>query len=129
MTDYMYELSEQLVHDTVADLEAVKATDITVLDIREFNSITDFMIVATGRSTRHTRALAENLVRNMKGSGRAPMGVEGEQYGEWILVDLCDVVVHVMLPETRELYQLEKLWYNPRAQAPNPITNSVHVGL
>nr|VFJ48412.1 MAG: ribosome-associated protein [Candidatus Kentron sp. FM]VFJ70229.1 MAG: ribosome-associated protein [Candidatus Kentron sp. FM]VFK20045.1 MAG: ribosome-associated protein [Candidatus Kentron sp. FM] len=115
MNDYMHKLPERLVHDVVSDLEEVKAIDVTVLDVRNLTSITDFMIIATGRSKRHARALAENVVRASKGTGHPPLGVEGEQHGEWIIVDLCDVVVHVMLSEARDLYQLEKLWYT----APN----------
>ncbi|MBT8420416.1 MAG: ribosome silencing factor [Gammaproteobacteria bacterium] len=114
MNNYTYESSEELVRDVVADLEAVKADDITVLDVRALSSITDFMIIATGRSKRHARALAENVIRATKVAGHPPLGVEGEKHAEWVLVDLCDVVVHVMLSETRDLYQLEKLWYNPR---------------
>nr|VFK25250.1 MAG: ribosome-associated protein [Candidatus Kentron sp. MB]VFK31513.1 MAG: ribosome-associated protein [Candidatus Kentron sp. MB]VFK75545.1 MAG: ribosome-associated protein [Candidatus Kentron sp. MB] len=109
----MHDFSEKLVRCVVSDLEAVKAIDIAILDVRGFTNITDFMIVATGRSTRHTRALAENVALGAKRSGNPPLGMEGERYGEWILVDLCDVVVHVMISETRELYQLEKLWRNP----------------
>jgi len=112
----MYDFSEKLVRDVVADLEAVKATDITVLDVRGLSSVTDFMIVATGRSKRHARALGENVALAAKRAGYPPLGVEGEQSGEWILIDLFDVVVHVMISEARELYQLEKLWYNPNGQ-------------
>nr|VFK53336.1 MAG: ribosome-associated protein [Candidatus Kentron sp. TUN]VFK61963.1 MAG: ribosome-associated protein [Candidatus Kentron sp. TUN] len=111
----MYDFSEKLAHDVVADLEAVKATDITVLDVRNLTGVTDFMIVATGRSKRHARALVENVVLATKRAGHPPLGVEGEQYGEWILVDLCDVVVHVMVSEARDLYQLERLWRDPNA--------------
>ena len=110
----MYELSENLVRHVVSDLEEVKAENVTVLDVRERSSITDFMVIATGRSKRHTRALADNVALANKRAGNPPLGIEGEQQGEWILVDLCDVVVHVMLSEARELYQLEKLWYDPR---------------
>lgn len=109
----MYDFSEKLARNVITDLEEVKAIDITVLDVRTLTSVTDFMIIATGRSKRHARALSENVVRAAKKAGHRPLGVEGEQYGEWILVDLCDVVVHIMVPEARELYQLERLWRDP----------------
>lgn len=124
MNDYTDELSEKLVRELIGDLEAVKADNITVLDVRNLSSVTDFMIIATGRSKRHARALAENVIRSTKDAGHPPLGVEGEKYAEWILVDLCDVVVHVMLPEARELYQLEKLWYDTRKSL--PVTTDGH---
>nr|VFJ77690.1 MAG: ribosome-associated protein [Candidatus Kentron sp. FW] len=113
MSNYMYDFSEKLARSVITDLEEVKAIDITVLDVRTLTSVTDFMIIATGRSKRHARALSENVVRAAKKAGNRPLGVEGQQYGEWILVDLCDVVVHIMVPEARELYQLERLWRDP----------------
>ena len=91
-------------------LEERKAVDLRVLDVRALTDFTDFMIVASGRSTRQVAALAENVVEQAKAKGYRPMGVEGLREGEWVLVDLCDVVVHVMLPEVRDFYQLEKLW-------------------
>nr|VFK37810.1 MAG: ribosome-associated protein [Candidatus Kentron sp. TC]VFK51379.1 MAG: ribosome-associated protein [Candidatus Kentron sp. TC] len=112
MSAYTYDFSEQLTRHIVADLEEVKAIDITILDVRPLTGITDFMIVATGGSKRHTRALAEKVVFAAKRMGHPPLGVEGKEHGEWILVDLCDVVVHIMIAEARDLYQLERLWRN-----------------
>jgi ribosome-associated protein len=91
-------------------LEDLKAQDIRSLDVRHLTSMTDTMIIASGRSDRHVRALAEALVERCKSAGIVPIGVEGQDSGEWVLVDLADVVVHVMLPRAREFYNIEKLW-------------------
>lgn len=94
----------------VAALEDLKAVDIRVLDVGGMTGVTDFMIIAGGTSARHVRSLADAVAVKAKGHGVVPLGVEGEQHGQWVLVDLGDVVVHVMLPEVRDFYQLEKLW-------------------
>ena len=102
--------SEQLKDVVVAALEEIKAKDIVVLDVHKLTSITDIMVIASGTSSRQVKALADNVVEKAKAAGCRPLSVEGEREGEWILVDLADVVVHVMLPTTRDFYQLEKLW-------------------
>ncbi len=102
--------SKRLCQLAVDALEDLKAVDIVQLDVRKLSDFTDFMIIANGRSARQVAALAENVVMKAKQAGEAPLGVEGLRGGEWVLVDLCDVVVHVMQPEVREFYQLEKLW-------------------
>ena len=91
-------------------LEALKAHDIVVLDVRPLTEVADHLVIASGRSSRQVVALADNVVERAKAAGYRPLGVEGRDAGEWVLVDLCDVIVHVMDPKTREFYQLERLW-------------------
>lgn len=106
-----------------AALSDMKAVDVRVLDVRGMSDVADFMVIASGTSDRHLRSIADRVVQMAKASGQRPLGVEGEQQGEWVLVDLPDVMVHVMLPRTREFYQLEHLW-EPRTSAPRS-SNSV----
>jgi ribosome-associated protein len=101
---------DRLLDIVLAALTDLKAVDIRVLDVRGLTSITDRMVIAGGTSTRHVKALADNVAYKAKHAGFAPLGVEGEQGAEWVLLDLGDVVVHVMLPATRAFYALEKLW-------------------
>ena len=102
--------SNRLRQLAVDALEDLKAADIVELDVRKLSDFTDYMIIANGRSARQVAALAENVVMKAKQAGEAPLGVEGLRGSEWVLVDLGDVVVHVMQPDVREFYQLEKLW-------------------
>lgn len=97
-------------------LEDMKAVNIRVLDVRSLTDVADTMIVASGTSDRHVRAIAENVIVEAKAAGRRPLGTEGKQDGEWVLVDLQDLLVHVMLPRVREFYALEQLWEVPQAQ-------------
>jgi ribosome-associated protein len=94
----------------IAVLEDLKAENVLRLDVRHLTSLLDVMIIASGRSDRHVRALADALIERAGEAGIPLLGVEGQQGGEWVLVDLADVVVHVMLPRTRTFYELEKLW-------------------
>ena len=91
-------------------LEALKAENIVVLDVSEQASFTDYMIFASGSSTRHVSAIAESVVEAAKATNEPAIGIEGEDVGEWVLVDLGDVIVHIMLPDVRLYYELEKLW-------------------
>ncbi len=101
---------EEIKNLAVNALEELKAVDVVVLDVRGKSNVTDFMVIASGTSSRHVKAMANNVVVEVKKAGIVPLGVEGESTSEWVLVDLVDVVVHIMLPETRDFYQLEKLW-------------------
>ena len=94
----------------VAALEEIKARDITVLDVRKMTSLFDYMIVATAESARQTKALANNVLERLREVGVHAQGIEGEQAGEWVLVDLGDVIVHVMQPAVRAYYNIELLW-------------------
>ena len=100
------------VTDTLTDM---KARDVAVLDVRGKTAVTDYMIVASGTSDRHVKAIAETVAFKAKEAGQAPLGSEGVSDGEWALVDLNGVVVHVMLPKVRDFYSLERLWSAPVA--------------
>ena len=109
--------SEALAETVVAALEDAKAQDIRVIDVRHLTSMTDYMVVASGTSDRHVKSVASSVVDTLKAAGRRPRGVEGENDGEWVLVDLQDALVHVMLPRIRDFYNLEKLWDLPPGDA------------
>ena len=102
--------TEALKQVALQALDDLKGNDITVMDVRDMTSVTDVMIVASGTSARHVKSLADAVVLACKKAGVSALGVEGEREGEWVLVDLGDVVVHVMQPRIREFYALEKLW-------------------
>lgn len=102
--------TEQLKQTALKALEDLKGLNIAEYDVRGMTSVTDYMIIASGTSDRHVKSLADAVVMACKKAGAAPLGVEGEREGEWVLVDLGDVVVHVMQPRIREFYALEKLW-------------------
>ncbi|MGH8371093.1 MAG: ribosome silencing factor, partial [Gammaproteobacteria bacterium] len=101
---------EQLRDLVVAALEDMKGAEVRALDVRGSTPLTDFMVIASGTSDRHVKSLASSVLDKARAAGVKPMGVEGEQEGEWVLVDLRDVVVHVMRPQVRDFYNLEKLW-------------------
>ena len=100
----------EIVKFFVDKLDDMKARDIIEINVEDKSTITDMLIVCSGNSKRHVSSIAENLVVEMKAAEMPPLSVEGKESGEWVLVDLGDVVVHVMQDETRDFYQLEKLW-------------------
>ena len=102
--------SDELLKLAQTSLEDMKARDMCVLDVRRLTSVTDYLLIVSGTSDRHVRSLAQNLVESAKQAGQVPLGVEGQESAEWVLVDLCDVVVHIMQPRAREFYKLEDLW-------------------
>ncbi len=91
-------------------LDELKAKDVKEIDVRGKTSITDLLVIASGTSTRHVKSIADEVVKFAKRAGVLPLGVEGQREAEWVLVDLGDIVVHVMLPRIREFYGLERLW-------------------
>jgi ribosome-associated protein len=99
-----------LVKTVAAALDDMKAVNVKVLDVRKVTDVADCMVLASGNSDRHVRSIADRVVERAKAGGFKPMGVEGQRDGEWVLVDLNDVIVHVMLPRVREFYGLEGLW-------------------
>jgi ribosome-associated protein len=115
---------EAIKYAAIEALEDIKARDITVLDVRKMTSLFDYMIVASAESTRQTKALANHVQEKLKELGARVYGIEGEQSGEWVLVDLGDIIVHVMQPAVRAYYNLEQLWGGkPPAAHPAPWRN------
>ena len=103
-------VDEKVRDAVIARLDAMKANDLKVIDVRGKTSITDCLVIASGTSTRHVRSMGDEVIVTAKKFGMPPIGVEGEKDAEWMLVDLGDTVVHVMLPRAREFYGLERLW-------------------
>jgi len=102
--------SRKLAEIATAALEDLKARDVRVLDVRRLTSVADYMIIATGTSDRHVKSIADRVVERATAAGCPPLGVEGTGTAEWILVDLQDVIVHVMQARARDFYKLEALW-------------------
>ena len=106
----------RLQHCAVTALEDIKARDITVLDVRKLTSLYDSLIIASADSTRQVKPLAQHVRDKLKEAGATIIGVEGEDSGEWVLIDAGDIVVHVMQPTVRAYYNLEELWAPPRGK-------------
>lgn len=104
----------ELLNAVLDELDDLKAFNIIPLDVRPLTYITDYMIIASGTSSKHVHSIADNLIHKMKERGIRPFGVEGDRNDEWVLVDFGDIVVHIMQPKTREFYSLEKLWTNTK---------------
>ena len=102
--------AESLLKLALAAVDDIKAVDVVDIDVRGRSSVCDFMVIASGTSSRHVKSIADEVVKRAKSIGCQPVGVEGEREAEWVLVDLGDVVIHVMLPRVREFYALERLW-------------------
>ncbi|MFZ5636901.1 MAG: ribosome silencing factor [Pseudomonadota bacterium] len=102
--------AQALLAQVRAAVEDLKAKDVVEIDVRGKTSVCDYLMIASGTSTRHVKSIADEVVRKVKDLDVLPLGVEGEREAEWVLVDLGDVVVHVMLPRVREFYALERLW-------------------
>lgn len=102
--------TDQLKHLAIEAVNDLKAIDLTTMDVRGLTTITDFMIICTGRSNRHVKSIADNVIKKAKESGVSYIRTEGQKEGEWVIVDLADVIVHIMLPTMREFYNLEDLW-------------------
>jgi ribosome silencing factor RsfS/YbeB/iojap len=102
--------ADQLRSIVLSALDDLKARDVREIDVRDKSSVTDLLVVASGTSSRHVKSIADEVVKKAKRAGLPPIGVEGQREAEWVLVDLGDIVVHVMLPRTREFYGLERLW-------------------
>ncbi len=102
--------SEKLRELIIENLEQLKAEDIVALNVKKLTDITDFMVICSGTSSRHVNAMAKNLIDKMKEHKIRPLGVEDDPNGTWTLIDFGDVIAHIMLPGTREFYNLEKLW-------------------
>lgn len=103
-------LGTDLKNFIVEQLEEIKAQDIKILSISEKSTIADYMVICSGTSSRHVKSIATLLIKELKEKEIPPIGIEGEDAAEWVLVDSGDVIVHIMLPQTRDYYQLEKLW-------------------
>jgi len=101
---------EQLKELVLKALEDFKGIDIQSIDVSDQNPLTELFVIASGNSSRHVKSMAENLVMRAKAAGCPPLGVEGQRQADWVLVDLNDVIVHIMLPQARAFYNLEKLW-------------------
>jgi ribosome-associated protein len=115
--------TQQWIHSA---LEDAKTQDIAVLDVRKISDFTDYMLIATGTSNRHVQSSADKVVEILRGHGVRPVGIEGKQLGDWVLIDVGDVVVHIMREQTRDFYNLEKLWSDAKRVEPDQEKKTVN---
>lgn len=101
---------ELLLRQVVGSIEDAKGQDVNVLDVRQMTDVTDYMVIVTGTSSRHVRTITKSVVSALRDAGCRPLGVEGERHAQWVLLDFTDVLVHVMVAEAREFYDLESHW-------------------
>ncbi len=101
---------EELTKLVIESIEDVKGIDLCVLDVKGKTSVTDVMVIVSGKTSRQVRAIANSVIMDAKKAGNPPLGAEGEEYGDWALIDLGDIIVHIMQPSVRDFYNLEKLW-------------------
>lgn len=107
---------ESVLGTVTSSLEDSKAEEITTIDIRGKSSLADYMVIASGRSSRHVSAVADHLLRELKSAGQKSVKVEGLQSADWVLVDIGDIIIHLFRPEVREFYALEKMWQMPTSE-------------
>ena len=112
--------SAELKHLVIEALDDLKGINIVDLNVVDLTDVMDYLVIASGTSNRHVKSLAENVLTKAREQGYRPLGVEGQESAEWVLVDFGDVVVHVMLPATRDFYDLERLWSLPPRSAEQP---------
>ena len=111
---------EKNLHSVLSSLEESKADDVVTIDIRGKSPLADYMVIASGRSQRHVSALADHLLFALKDREGVYAKVEGLSEGDWVLIDIGDIIVHLFRPETRDFYNLEKMWCNPVESLPIP---------
>ena len=102
--------TEQLIEKVQTILDDMKARDLVMIDVKGKSSVTDYMIIVSGTSRRHVLSMADEVLQKVKELGVKPLGSEGQEGGDWVLVDLGDIIVHVMMPDARSFYDLERLW-------------------
>ena len=102
--------SNQMLSKILKSLDDIQAIDVKVIDVHQQTTITDYMVIASGRASRHVKAIAQKIIEDMKAAGLPPLNSNGVEQGDWALIDLGDFIVHVMVPESRQFYNLEGLW-------------------
>ena len=115
---------ETILESIIESIGNAKGLNISVLDVRESTDMTDFLVIVTGSSNRHVKSITKTVIQEMRDLGIRPIGLEGEQYAQWVLLDYCDVLINVMLADTREFYDLESLWDETLKEPVSAVENS-----